>query len=454
MKISFENFGVINKGEIEQKPLTILCGENNTGKTYAMYAMYRLLKIRSLKYFESLLTEIIKDYHHKSDISLNFVNFITENHDKIEKIINNNINDGLSNFFRSDDKKFGNNSIFISTNKNLIIANSLKLKIHSSISDGDDNFKIDLYKENEDPILYIKLQSGENFKVDKDDIIYAISSEILDLFLFKKSNILILPAERAGLNLFYQEINAYRTSVLHDNPYKTLRLKGVTTLQNPKISTYPKPIADYIDWLNRIKNYKGFKSNFSALSMALQNNILGGNYSFDETNSINFHLNNQQDTLPLHLTSSTVKTYFGLWFYLQHMALQGDVLMIDEPELSLHPNNQRKIARLLAQLVNKGIKVVISTHSDYIVKEINSLIMLSQDNKNRQKLMARFGIEEDEILSPDKVGAYLFKDNTIKPMEITSNEGIIATTFDDVIRDLSEETQTIFYEYLDEEDDE
>ena len=136
------------------------------------------------------------------------------------------------------------------------------------------------------------------------------------------------------------------------------------------------------------------------------------------------------------------------------MALQGDVLMIDEPELSLHPNNQRKIARLLAQLVNKGIKVVISTHSDYIVKEINSLIMLSQDNKNRQKLMARFGIEEDEILSPDKVGAYLFKDNTIKPMEITSNEGIIATTFDDVIRDLSEETQTIFYEYLDEEDDE
>ncbi len=82
---------MINKGEIEQKPLTILCGENNTGKTYAMYAMYRLLKIRSLKYFESLLTEIIKDYHHKSDISLNFVNFITENHDKIEKIINNNI---------------------------------------------------------------------------------------------------------------------------------------------------------------------------------------------------------------------------------------------------------------------------------------------------------------------------------------------------------------------------
>ena len=69
MKISFENFGVIDKGEIEQKPLTILCGENNTGKTYAMYGLYRLLKIRSLRDFESLLNEITNDYHHKSDIS-------------------------------------------------------------------------------------------------------------------------------------------------------------------------------------------------------------------------------------------------------------------------------------------------------------------------------------------------------------------------------------------------
>ena len=43
MKISFENFGVIDKGEIEQKPLTILCGENNTGKTYAMYGLYRVV---------------------------------------------------------------------------------------------------------------------------------------------------------------------------------------------------------------------------------------------------------------------------------------------------------------------------------------------------------------------------------------------------------------------------
>ena len=81
----------------------------------------------------------------------------------------------------------------------------------------------------------------------------------------------------------------------------------------------------------------------------------------------------------LHSASSTVKSLFGLWFYLENQAKKGDVLMIDEPELNIHPENQRKIARVLAMLVNAGLNVVVSTHSDYIVRELNSLIMLSGD---------------------------------------------------------------------------
>ena len=306
-------------------------------------------------------------------------------------------------------------------------------------------------KESEDPILHIKLSSQNNIKIDKEDIIYSITTEILNLFIYTKYNTLILPAERAGLNLFYQEINAYRTSILHDAPYRGLRLKRDPVSQTANISTYPKPIADYIDWLNRTKHYKSLKSKFATSSTTLQKNILGGSYSFDETNNINFHLNNQKDTLPLHLTSSTVKTYFGLWFYLQHMAQEGDVLMIDEPELSLHPNNQRKIARLLAQLVNKGIRVVISTHSDYMVREFNSLIMLghAQDEKSKQELMAKYNYQEDELLTKDKVGAYLFHNNTIDSMEITKDEGIIATTFDEVINELNQSSDDIYYSLKD-----
>lgn len=145
----------------------------------------------------------------------------------------------------------------------------------------------------------------------------------------------------------------------------------------------------------------------------------------------------------LHQTSSTVKSFFGLWFYLEHQARKGSILMIDEPELNIHPENQRKIARLFARLVNNGLKVVISTHSDYIVREINSLIMLSQDaNKHLRK---QYKYKNEEILKPEQVGDYLFDNHIIEPFSITPDDGIHATTFDKVIEDLNNVNDDIFY---------
>ena len=44
MKLTFENLGALDRGTIELADLTIVCGENNTGKTYVTYAVYCLLK--------------------------------------------------------------------------------------------------------------------------------------------------------------------------------------------------------------------------------------------------------------------------------------------------------------------------------------------------------------------------------------------------------------------------
>lgn len=44
MKFKFENLGPIYKGEIELTDLTVLCGKNNTGKTYITNTIYAFLK--------------------------------------------------------------------------------------------------------------------------------------------------------------------------------------------------------------------------------------------------------------------------------------------------------------------------------------------------------------------------------------------------------------------------
>jgi len=43
MKLTFENLGALEYAEIETADLTVICGENNTGKTYVTYLVYCLL---------------------------------------------------------------------------------------------------------------------------------------------------------------------------------------------------------------------------------------------------------------------------------------------------------------------------------------------------------------------------------------------------------------------------
>ena len=189
---------------------------------------------------------------------------------------------------------------------------------------------------------------------------------------------------------------------------------------------------------------------FHAHAQQLKKDLAGGAYRVDaRTGSIEFKpyqvKRDGRPTTPmgLHMTSSTVKSLFGLWYYLDHQARPGAMLMIDEPELNIHPSNQRKIARLLAKLVNAGLNVIISTHSDYIVREFNSLIMLAQDKEG--KLRKRHKYEVHEVLEREQVGAFLFDNQTIEAFEITPDDGIYAITFDEVIRDLNAVNDDIYY---------
>ena len=44
MKFEFEKLGLLDEATLELADLTLICGENNTGKTYATYAVYGFLR--------------------------------------------------------------------------------------------------------------------------------------------------------------------------------------------------------------------------------------------------------------------------------------------------------------------------------------------------------------------------------------------------------------------------
>ena len=143
--------------------------------------------------------------------------------------------------------------------------------------------------------------------------------------------------------------------------------------------------------------------------------------------------------------SSTVRSLMELNFYLKHKAKEHQVLIIDEPELNLHPENQRKMARLLAMLANAGIYIAITTHSDYIIREFNTLIMLSQDKASVKKIIKKYKYCSDELLKPERVRCYVASDNTVNPMDISPKFGIEVTSFDDTISQVNQIQQTILF---------
>ena len=378
------NLGVIREGEFTQKPLTIFCGPNNSGKTWAMYSLYH--------FYDMLLSlyQYLEMKKHKED----------------EEVIDSSLN-------------------------------TFNKKMSSRLAD--------LFNTSTESINKAKFE----IQIPSQDWEKLIENKPNDAFL--------MPAERNGLHLFFRELSVRRTALLHHASKENININDL--LRDVIKSRYATPIAKYIDWLNDLTEVRKSKSaEFHDYAQQLQKTLAGGAYKIDSrTGDITFKPYQRKrdgvktESLGLHLTSSTVKSLFGLWFYLEYQAEKGDVLMIDEPELNIHPENQRKIARLLAQLVNAGLNVVISTHSDYMVREFNSLIMLSQDKAGTLRKEHKYS--ENEILTTEQVGAYLFDDQTIKPFEITPDDGIYATTFDDVIRNLNDINDDIYYRLQERKDE-
>ena len=140
---------------------------------------------------------------------------------------------------------------------------------------------------------------------------------------------------------------------------------------------------------------------------------MGGDYSTskDEVVFRSAARGPRRFTIPLHLASSSARGLSDLYFFLRHAARKDQLLVIDEPENHLDTANQILLARLLARVVNAGVKVLLTTHSDYLIKEINNLIMLGHSFRNKAKVIKRLKYGEDDHLGPDRIRAYIAKKN-------------------------------------------
>ncbi|HCL9934940.1 TPA: AAA family ATPase [Escherichia coli] len=448
-RFSFKNIGCISTGEINAKPLTLLCGKNNTGKTWVMYGLYGFLNMPSPSLKLPQVANFAKTLRENGKFELDVIEWIKDNFTLIKREFNKDSSLMLKDVFNTNDKEIFSNSTFDWViDEESLVSSVYEKKLDVSLVIGTGKKEVMLLsKDKNSNIIQMTLLDSAFPRID--GFINLTLSQLLKIE-YDESPAFLIPAERNGLHLFFNELSSRRTALLHHASKEQFDLNSL--LMDVMKSKYSAPIANYIDWLNEIKvNRKNKNGQFHKLAEEVKK-IISGKYSVDPEGQIYFSTYKKGKTpaskIELHLSSSTVKSLFGLWFYLEHQAKTGDILMIDEPELNLHPSNQRVIARFLAKLVNSGVRVIVSTHSDYFVKEINSLIMLHGVSENmiekRNAIMQKQGISIDSILDSNLVAAYLFDNGSVNEMQ-KSNEGINAVTFDEVINAINDDNDEIYY---------
>ena len=115
--------------------------------------------------------------------------------------------------------------------------------------------------------------------------------------------------------------------------------------------------------------------------------------------------NNWQRDVPLMNSSSMVSELAPVVLYLRHVVQPGDTLIIEEPESHLHPTAQVEFTRLLAAATKAGIRVIMTTHSEWVLWELANLVRMSE-----LPLELRNGLDgADQAIEAAEVGAWIFE---------------------------------------------
>lgn len=453
MKVEIKELGYVKHVQLDlDKDLTILCGPNNTGKTYVAYAIYGLMKFRSEIPKSKKVSDELNNLIEKGQVELDIIEILTESNASYLNEIGKSYVKHIPKVFATDDTGFTNTEI----NIELGVLEELKKKVLAEKISHEigirNSVSVKIEKEINSATIKCLLIENENKDIaNKQDIpmpilLGFIADRIFNIlidFIFPKTY--IAPAERIAINIFSKELSLKR-NVLVD---KLLELKDVGKDDDPfdlikrRATRYPSPVRDSLEISEDLNNFKKNNSEFEYFADEIEKEILKGQVLISKEGDVQFKPDKAKSLkLPIHLTASVVKSLSNLVIYFRHLATKGDFIIIDEPELNLHPDNQVIIARIIAKIVNRGFKVLISTHSDYIIRELNNLAMLY----NKPSFAKKYNYSNDSLLNYKKIGAILFHYNTRKSVNLeVSDTGFEVETIDTVINELNGRSQDLFF---------
>ncbi len=340
MRFEFRNIGELKYADFQLNQLTLVCGKNNTCKTYLLNAVYTA-------YTFIQRSALIDKFDVKTKNESEIVDYIQE---VIHKL--------------------------------------------------PDNF-IEYYR------FLWKFQIDGSVKlINKDSYINELKSKNKNDLLRKLQNsqALIISSFRSGIAQFYSSLNN-----------EAMRLASMTNSDNinNENNFFPFGVYSNVMLINSaipLENNKSYELNGVAKDiLPFLEELIGGKLEITLLGMILFTPKGSDKKLNLNEASSSVASLAILYFVIKYFMFRDKILVIDEPELNLHPHNQRLMARLLVRLANAGVRVLVSTHSDYIVRELNAMIMIHKNPTDGLKIAKQY--DAQDIINPEHVSMYYTNSN-------------------------------------------
>ena len=469
--ITAKNLGPLVEGTVELRPLTIFVGPSNTGKSYMASAIYATAmaagsfpRTRIFGGFSE--TEItraaIKSFREwanqqeRKELSISElpVMSLPENaREWLKGLVHQQLI-----FLRSD---------IVDQIRQLHGKEPGFVRLGSEL----DDFQLNIRRQ--DPMLHLNVQLSDDLKPEFDLSQIALPRSALELtpdFLgvavgewaeFKIAGDLAvwavqsvfsellspshyLPAARSGVVQGHKILAA---ALARQSRRIGLEQTGISSL--PGVTT--EFLGNLIELDKRNAGRPGFTDQLSAAIGFIENSVLGGKVDLDESGGLPtpeiVYLPERDGAVTgkftLEHTSSMVSELAPLILFLKYRVNPGDLLILEEPESHLHPAAQRRMARGIVRLVNAGVRVLVTTHSDTFVSQINNLMRVSFASK---RWLREKGFAQEECLNPDDLSAYQFDladdaDGMVtKKLEITPDFGVDDDWSYPVVKSLYDET--------------
>ncbi len=445
MLFTLRNLGRLEEATIDLgKDLIVLTGPNNTSKTYVAHAIYgfcRYLVSTLEQAVQSRLLPTVQGADDKNKIEIDLLDGVDKELESIRTLVASHYTAKLPEVLRAPQWFTSSTKVEllhraneIEQGKSLLRDQTLRApELREQIVIEKAHGSGTLAAARVLPALETRSSQQQTQQALHNFLVVHTTLALARAFFGGMTEPCILPAERSAVEIFSYELAAQRFG-----PRK----------EDEALPSYPLPIAENLSSVIRRQGVKEDTSRYAAEADRLEREILQGNIGIGVHGDLLFTPTGATTQLDKYLSSSSVKSLAGLSFWLRHLAQRGDFLIIDEPELNLHPKNQRLVARLLARLARSGIKVMMSTHSDYILRELNNLIMLSRDKDG--ELHRKHGYGEDETLRPEQVGAYAFDGAHGRPIAI-GPAGMDVEAIDKENQDLNRSSRDIYFTLEDRE---